>query len=138
MKFSPTRRAGPSLAISWTILPCLWLAGCHASPEPQTAADAAVAQHDAGSEVDAAADAGERASDGGTFDDADVAPAGGDTLWIGNSLVRHGASGPYPAYDVPAVVQDLHAARGRGAALDMRVLAQDGFDLFGWWTTWYG
>ncbi len=93
-----------------------------------SAADAQT--RDAGGPPDAATDA--------VPVDASIAPFGGNTLWIGNSLVRHGAGGPYPAYDVPAVVQDLRAASDRGARQDMRALAQDGFDLLGWWTTWYG
>lgn len=76
--------------------------------------------------------------------DADVARcAGGNTLWLGNSLVRYHAAGPYSAYDVPLVVERLResaVAEGRAVAPAgrTRVLAQDGFGLEGWWRSWYG
>lgn len=68
---------------------------------------------------------------------------GGNTLWLGNSLVRYHATGRYDAYDLPRVVQRMHAAavaagRPVGPRQRMRVLAQDGFGLAGWWGSWYG
>lgn len=88
--------------------------------------------------VVAPTDGGDRPRDAGGFDAAYVPVLGGNTLWIGNSLMQFHASGPYEAYDIPAVVQQLQTASGHGTRQEMRVLAQDGFDLHGWWTTWYG
>lgn len=62
---------------------------------------------------------------------------GGDTLWIGNSLVRHSANGAYRAYSVPDVVEDLRVA-GSATAQTVRVLARGGFGLHGWWNSYYG
>src|SRR5690606_12905313 len=67
--------------------------------------------------------------------------AGGDTLWIGNSLMRFQAAGPYPAYDIPGLVQSMRgsaAAAGDGPLQTARVLAADGFGLEGWWNSYYG
>ena len=76
--------------------------------------------------------------------DASPAPcAAGNTLWLGNSLVRYQAAGPYAAYDVPEVIERMResaVALGRAVppAGRTRVLAQDGFGLEGWWRSWYG
>lgn len=133
------RRASTSTVLSCLLLAALATAGCGDDATPSTDAGDAIADASSGGDSSIPpSDAGDRPRDAGGFDAAYPPVLGGNTLWIGNSLVRFHASGPYAAYDVPAVVQELQAATGRGSRQEMRVLAQDGFDLHGWWTTWYG
>ncbi len=68
---------------------------------------------------------------------------GGNTLFLGNSLMRFGGAGPYAAYDIPALVDRLRdraseTTRPAGSRQTYRLLAADGFGLHSWWTSWYG
>jgi len=72
-----------------------------------------------------------------------AAQQGPNTLWLGNSLVRFHADGPYPAYDLTEILADMRrtAARaGRDVPPDgeIRVLARDGFGLVSWWESYHG
>ena len=71
--------------------------------------------------------------------DGNLPTEGGDTLFIGNSLLRHGANGPYQAYDIPAVIQAMRQSASSGGALqNFRVLAADGAGLGAWWNSFFG